>query len=163
VLAGAGPTTTSEATPTVDATAGLPPLPGLPESETPRWCWSGSPDQACDVHGGGCELRPRACTESERKAGLGCPAGTWPRAVDGAIVCRPAGVQWTCPPGFVVDVTAPLVSPGPQPCKPDPQVCPASKWGPWSGAAVVHVDAAAAPGGTGSADKPLAGLAAALG
>lgn len=128
-----------------ETSAGLPEVSGpLP----PRWC--ATPD------GGG-----RACGAGE----VGCPVGETPTPGAAPGTCHAlTGVDWTCPPGFVIDGAA-AVDPGAiAPCKPDPADCGIGKWGEPPGGATPlrYVDAAAKPGGDGSQTQPHRDLAAAI-
>ena len=122
--------------------AAPPPLPALPASASPRWCLAAGLAKACAP----------------------ARAGGWAGqqlAADGT--CAPAGLPWTCPPGFVIDNSATAGASGLAPCVPDPAACGPGPWPqnlPASG--VLYVDAKAAVGGDGSAAKPMGSLVAAV-
>lgn len=130
--------------------SGLPMLPPMPVEAAPRWCWQGD-DVDCWADTTACHRQARVCTAAERSADGGCPAGQAPGSADGS--CVPAGVDWTCPPGFVAKgVGTGKAPPG---CVPDPSDCPSGKWPEVVGGKVLYVDAAAPAGGTGTAGAPF--------
>ena len=53
---------------------------GAAELCVPRWCadWRTAKGEPCDAQDALCQSFGRACTDAERAAGLGCPAGAWP-------------------------------------------------------------------------------------
>lgn len=141
-----------------EAPNGLPAIPPVPPVAPPRWCLSNSADddtvEPCDVIDEGCA---HACADSEGSA-AGCPAGTHADPTVGG-GCHPAGVDWTCPPGFVVDSQADNPVEGLVPCVPDASTCAE----PWpAGTKAIHVDVNAMSGGDGSSNAPFKALTDAL-
>ncbi len=104
---------------------------GLAAPLAPRWCEG--------------DLGSAECAASE------CPAGQY--RSDGK--CAPAGVPWTCPPGFV---SAPQ---GQQGCVADVKACPAGAWPVGLPKNAVFVDAAAGSAGNGTLSSPYKSLYAA--
>lgn len=139
---------------------GLPAIGGLPVGQPPRWCWQGS-DEGCFDSVAGCGRTMRPCDDAERASGKGCPAGTGP-TWDQPEACAPAGLSWTCPPGFVVTTLAEEAPPGLAACVPDPADCPAGKWPAPGAGKNIYVDVAALQPGDGSVAYPHKSLAKAL-
>ncbi len=132
--------------------AGVPELVPLPSLSQTRFCV-------------GEQGHARLCGSGEAT----CPPGTMPlpKSDSGdpdtpAQGCVPVGVPWSCPPGFVIDATP--VTPTTLPaCRPDPEDCGQGTWGQVPGGPDVrYVNAAAPPGGDGSAATPWSDLAVAL-
>lgn len=124
--------------------AGVPPDDPLPPDGHARFCRD-------------LPIGPvRLCAPGE----FGCGPGATPDP-DAPGSCLTVGPPWVCPPGFVIDTEATPTPDRPAPCLPDPSRCGDDPWGGEpDGPGVVHVAAAAPPGGDGSRAKPLQSLAA---
>lgn len=129
---------------------GLVEIPDLPEPTTITWCWNAATQAGatCQIGSAGCRLTPRPCTDHERRTKAGCSAGMWP---DPTGDCVAPGVDWTCPPGFVVEGVA---AGDDATCVADPADCGNTPWNGLSGPGVLHVNAAAKSGGNGKVTAP---------
>ncbi len=136
-----------------------PPLPPLPPLTAPRWCLDGAQARLCSSNENGSSKKKGSAKES------GCAVG---QAPDDDGVCRKAGVDWLCPPGFLVDKDDPGTPTRPPHCLPDPADCGAGPYaaslmagaGPAKGVWYVHAEAKS--GGDGSKAAPLASIGAAV-
>lgn len=142
-------------------TFGLPEVASLPPLSTPRWCWklTDSDGVGCAASEPQCGLTPRECGPQEALAKAGCEAGQWPGRV-GQLACRPVGVDWVCPPGFVTGTARPDGTPQ---CAPDPGDCGAAPYPAVAAGPVVYVaSSGGSDAGNGTMAQPFATLAKAV-
>jgi len=124
----------------------------------PSWCHGAAGGGVgCTEKESECPLRSIPCPPALDDDVQHCQAGQAPIGDK----CEPAGVPWTCPPGFIVDAAEPVPKGELSVCKPDPADCGDGPWGPLvDDGKTIFVDDSAATGGDGSIAKPFLDLAA---